>query len=62
MLFVSFLVMVKVRRGIHVFIQLLGNFMSRPVVFLEHIHFFSIPSATHDLTRSDHLIRIDLFF
>ena len=34
--------------------------MSRHVIFLEHIHFFSIPSSIHDLTRSD-LIRIDPF-
>ena len=34
--------------------------MSRHVVFLEHIPFFSILSATHDLTRSD-LIHIDNF-
>ena len=34
--------------------------MSHHVVFLEHIPFFSIPSATHDLTRYD-LIRIDNF-
>ena len=35
-------------------------YVSRHVVFLEHIPFFSIPFATHDLTRSD-LIRIDPF-
>jgi hypothetical protein len=34
--------------------------VSRHVVFLEHIHFFSIPSNTHSLTKSD-LIRIDPF-
>jgi len=36
-------------------------YMSRHIIFLEHILFFSIPSTTHSLTRSD-LIRIDLFF
>jgi hypothetical protein len=30
------------------------------VVFLKHIHFFSIPSTSHSLTRPD-LIRIDPF-
>ena len=35
--------------------------MSRYIVFCEHIHFFSIPYATHNLTRSD-LIHIDPFF
>ena len=35
-------------------------YVSHQVVFLEHIPFFSIPFATHDLTRSD-LIRIDPF-
>jgi len=35
-------------------------YVSRHVVFLEHIPFYSIPSATHGLTRSD-LIRIDPF-
>ena len=35
--------------------------VSRRVVFLEHIPFFSIPSSIHDLTRSD-LIRIDPFY
>ena len=35
-------------------------YMSRHVVFLEHIPFFSIPSTTHCLTRYD-LIHIDLF-
>jgi hypothetical protein len=35
--------------------------VSRHVVFLEHIPFFSIPSTTHNLTRPD-IIRIDLFF
>ena len=34
--------------------------MSRHVLFLEHIPFYSIPSTTHTLTRSD-LNRIDLF-
>ena len=34
--------------------------MSRHVVFLEHIPFFSIPSTTHSLTKPD-LIRIDPF-
>ena len=34
--------------------------MSRHVVFLEHIPFFSIPPITHNLTRPD-LIRIDFF-
>jgi hypothetical protein len=34
--------------------------VSRHVVFLEHIPFFSIPSTTHSLTKSD-LIRIDPF-
>jgi hypothetical protein len=36
-------------------------YVSRHVVFLEHIPFFSIPSITHNLTRSD-LICIDTFF
>ena len=35
--------------------------MSCHVVFLEHIPSFSIPYATHGLTRSN-LIRIDPFF
>jgi hypothetical protein len=35
--------------------------VSRHVVFLEYIPFFSIPSTTHNLTKSD-LIRIDPFF
>lgn len=35
-------------------------YVSRHVVFLEHIPFFSIPSTTHSLTKSD-LIRIDPF-
>ena len=34
--------------------------VSHHVVILEHISFFSIPSTTHILTRSD-LIRIDSF-
>jgi hypothetical protein len=36
-------------------------YVSRHVVFLEHIPFFSIPSTTHSLTKSD-LIHIDPFF
>jgi hypothetical protein len=37
-------------------------YMSRHVVFLGHIHFFSISSITYSLIRSN-LIRIDpLFF
>ena len=36
-------------------------YVSRHVVFFEHIPFFSILSTTHSLTRFD-LIRIDLFF
>jgi len=35
-------------------------YVSRHVVFLEHIPFFSIPSTTHSLTKPD-LIRIDPF-
>ena len=35
--------------------------MSRHVVFLEHVPFFSIQSTTHRLTKID-LIRIDPFF
>jgi len=35
--------------------------VSRHVVFLEHIPFFSIPSTTYSLTKSD-LIHIDPFF
>ena len=35
-------------------------YVSRHVVFLEHIPFFSIPDSTHNLTKSD-LIRIDPF-
>jgi hypothetical protein len=35
-------------------------YVSRHVVFLEHIPFFFIPSTTHSLTKSD-LIRIDHF-
>jgi len=35
-------------------------YVSHHVVFLEHIPFFSIPSITHSLTKSD-LIRIDPF-
>ena len=49
MLFLSFLVMVKVRRSISALIQLLRNFVSCHVVFLEHIPFFSIPFATMTL-------------
>jgi len=36
-------------------------YVSRHVVFLEHIPFFSIPSTTHSLTKTD-LIHIDPFF
>jgi len=36
-------------------------YVSCHVVFLEHIPFFSIPSTTHSLTKSD-IIRIDPFF
>jgi hypothetical protein len=36
-------------------------YVSRHVVFLEHIPFFSIPSTTHNLTRPD-IIHIDPFF
>ena len=50
----------KVKRGIDVLIQLLKNFVSRHVVFLAHITFFSIPSSIHDFTRFD-LIHIDPF-
>ena len=60
MLFVSFLIIVKVKWGISVLIQLLKNFVSRHVVFLEHIPFFSIPSSINDLTRS--VIRLDPFY
>ena len=35
--------------------------MSRHVIFLKHISFFSIPSSIHDLTRS-YLLCIDPFF
>jgi len=35
-------------------------YVSRHVVFLEHIPLFSIPSTTYSLTKSD-LIRIDPF-
>jgi len=35
-------------------------YVSRHVVFLKHIFFFSIPSTTHSLTKSD-IIRIDPF-
>jgi hypothetical protein len=35
-------------------------YVSRHVVFLEHIPFFSIPSTNHSLTKSD-IIRIDPF-
>jgi hypothetical protein len=35
-------------------------YVSRHVVFLEHILFFSIPSSTHSLTKTD-LIHIDPF-
>ena len=35
--------------------------MSRHVVFLKHVPFFSIPSIIHSLTRTD-LIHIDYFF
>ena len=55
------LVIVKVKRGIDVLIQQLKNFMSRHVVFLEHIPLFSISSSIHDLTRSD-LLHIDPLF
>jgi hypothetical protein len=36
-------------------------YVSRHVVFIEHIPFFSIPSTTYNLTRPD-LIRIDPFY
>jgi hypothetical protein len=36
-------------------------YVSRHVIFLKHIPFFSISSTTHNLTRSD-IIRIDPFF
>ena len=61
LLFLSFLVIVKVKSGICVLTQLLKNFVSRRVDFLEHIPFFSIPSSIHDLTRFN-LIRIDPFY
>ena len=51
----------KVKRGIGVLIQLLKNFVSCHVVFLEHISSFSISSSIHDLTRYD-LLRIDPFY
>lgn len=35
-------------------------YVSRHVLFLEHIPFFSIPATTHNLTKSD-LIHIDPF-
>jgi hypothetical protein len=35
--------------------------VSRHVVFLEYLPFFSIPSTTHSLTKTD-LIHIDPFF
>ena len=35
--------------------------MSRHVVFHEHMHFFSIPSSIHDLTRSN-ILCIDPFY
>jgi len=55
-----FLIMMKVKNGIVVLITQKLN-VSHHVVFLKLIHFFSIPSITHNLTRSD-LICIDLFY
>ncbi|XP_022859302.1 uncharacterized protein LOC111380069 [Olea europaea var. sylvestris] len=49
------------KKGYHCFDPITQKlYVSRHVVFLEHIPFFSIPSTTHSLTRSD-LIRIDPF-
>jgi hypothetical protein len=55
-----FLVMMKVKKGIVILITQ-KLYVSHHVVFLELKHFFSIPSITHNLTRSD-LICIDLFY
>jgi hypothetical protein len=52
----------KGKKGYHCFDPITQKlYVSRHVVFLEHIPFFSIPSATHSLTKSD-LIHIDPFF
>jgi len=49
------------KKGYHCFDPITQKlYMSRHVVFVEHIPFFSIPSTIHTLTRPN-LIRIDLF-
>jgi hypothetical protein len=49
------------KKGYHCFDLITQKlYVFRHVVFLEHIPFFSIPSTTHSLTKSD-LIRIDPF-
>jgi hypothetical protein len=49
-------------KGYHCFDPITHKlYVSRHVVFLEHIPFFSIPSTTHSLTRPD-IIHIDSFF
>jgi len=49
------------KKGYHCFDPITHKrYVSRHVVFLEHIPFFSIPSTTHNLTRPD-IIRIDPF-
>ena len=42
-------------------IQLVKNYVSRYVLFLEHIPFFFIPSSSHNLAKSN-LIHINPFF
>jgi hypothetical protein len=50
------------KKGYHCFDPITQKlYVSRHVVFLEHIPFFSIPSTTHNLTRPD-IIHIDPFF
>ena len=60
LLFVSFLVMVKVKRDIIVMIQLVKSFMSLVMLCFLNIPFYSMPSDTPNLLKSD-LIRIDSF-
>jgi len=52
----------KVKKGYRCFDPITQKlYVSHHVVFLEHIPFFSIPSTTYSLTKSD-IIRIDPFF
>jgi hypothetical protein len=56
-----FLGYVESKKGYHCFDPITHKlYVSRHIVFLEHILLFSIPSTVHNLTRPD-IIRIDPF-